>query len=62
MSVATLTGLALVAIPLAFNTVFALLAARFEYPDILRRPTSEVLERFRAGGTGARAAVVERSR
>lgn len=25
---------------------------RFEYPDILRRPTSEVLERFRAGGAG----------
>ena len=23
-----------------------------DYPDILRRPTSEVLERFRAGGTG----------
>jgi hypothetical protein len=31
---------------------FALLGKRFEYPDILRRPTSEVLERFRAGGAG----------
>ena len=51
MSVATLTGLVLIAIPLAFNAVFALLAARFEYPDILRRPTTEVLARFRAGGT-----------
>jgi hypothetical protein len=29
-----------------------LLGKRFEYPDILRRPTSEVLERFRAGGDG----------
>ena len=28
-----------------------LLAARFDYPDILRRPTGEVLERFRAGGS-----------
>jgi hypothetical protein len=27
------------------------LAARFDYPDILRRPTSEVLRRFRDGGT-----------
>jgi hypothetical protein len=33
-----------------FNVTFTLLAKRFEYPDILRRPTSEILERFRAGG------------
>jgi Domain of unknown function (DUF4386) len=52
VSTATLTGVALIAIPLAFNAVFALLAARFEYPDILRQPTSAVLERFREGGTG----------
>ena len=50
MSTATLAGLVLVAMPLAFNVAFALLAARFDYPDILRRPTEEVLERFRAGG------------
>ena len=24
----------------------------FDYPDILRRPTAEILERFRAGGSG----------
>jgi hypothetical protein len=36
--------------PVAFNVSFALLGARFDYPDILRRPTSEVLERFRQGG------------
>lgn len=52
MSTATVAGLLLVALPLAFNALFALLAARFDYPDILRRPTSEVLARFRAGGTG----------
>jgi hypothetical protein len=52
VSTATLAGLLLVAVPLAFNAAFTLLAARFDYPDILRRPTSEVLERFRAGGTG----------
>jgi hypothetical protein len=37
--------------PVAFNASFALLGARFDYPDILRRPTDEVLERFRQGGT-----------
>jgi hypothetical protein len=41
----------LIAVPLAFNAAFALLAARFDYPDILRRPTAEVLARFQAGGT-----------
>ena len=48
----TLAGLLLIGVPLAFNASFALLAARFDYPDILRRPTDEVLERFRQGGTG----------
>jgi hypothetical protein len=46
------TGVLLILLPIAFNVAFAALAARFEYPDILRRPTSEVLERFRAGGSG----------
>jgi hypothetical protein len=45
------TGILLIVLPIAFNVAFAALAARFEYPDILRRPTSEVLERFRAGGS-----------
>jgi hypothetical protein len=40
----------LIALPIAFNVAFAALAKVFDYPDILRRPTSEVLERFRAGG------------
>jgi hypothetical protein len=48
---ATLAGLALIALPVAFNATFALLGVRFGYPDILRRPTSEVLARFRDGGT-----------
>lgn len=46
------TGILLIPLPIAFNVAFAALAARFEYPDILRRPTSEVLERFRADGSG----------
>jgi hypothetical protein len=51
MSTATVAGLLLIAVPLAFNAAFALLAARFGYPDVLREPTSEVLARFRAGGS-----------
>jgi hypothetical protein len=51
MSVVTLAGVFLIVMPLAFNAAFALLAARFDYPDILRRPTAEVLARFEAGGT-----------
>jgi hypothetical protein len=42
----------LVVTPVWFNAWFALLASRFDYPDILRRPTAEILERFRAGGSG----------
>ena len=52
MSVETAAGVVLIVAPLWFNANFALLGKRFEYPDILRRPTSEVLERFRAGGSG----------
>lgn len=43
---------ALLVVPVGFNVAFALLAARFDYPDVLRRPTGEVLAAFRAGGTG----------
>jgi Domain of unknown function (DUF4386) len=52
MSTATLAGILLIVVPVAFNTTFGLLAARFDYPDILRRPTDEVLSRFEAGGAG----------
>jgi hypothetical protein len=52
VSVETAAGVVLIAAPLWFNTTFALLGRRFEYPDVLRRSTSEVLERFRAGGSG----------
>jgi hypothetical protein len=52
VSVEIAAGVVLVAAPLWFNANFALLGKRFEYPDILRRSTSEVLERFRAGGSG----------
>ena len=51
MSTTTLTGLLLIVLPIAFNTSFALLGLSFDYPGILRRPTSEVLARFRQGGS-----------
>ena len=51
MSVETAAGIVLIAAPIWFNTTFTLLAKRFDYPDILRRPTGEILERFRAGGS-----------
>ena len=41
----------LITLPLAFNLCFFLLARAFDYPEILRQPTSEVLARFRAGGS-----------
>jgi hypothetical protein len=52
MSDEAVAGILLIATPLLFNVGFAILAQRFDYPEILRRPTHEILERFRAGGTG----------
>ena len=51
MNVERAAGVVLIVAPLWFNTTFALLGKRFDYPDILRRPTAEILERFRAGGS-----------
>lgn len=44
------TGLLLIAVPIAFNVAFTLLARSFSYPDVLRQPASSVLTAFRAGG------------
>lgn len=44
-------GALLVIVPLAFTVCFMLLQQIFEYPDILRQPTADVLARFAAGGT-----------
>jgi Domain of unknown function (DUF4386) len=51
MSTSTAAAILLVLVPVAFNVAFGLLAARFDYPDILRRPTDEVLGRFHQGGS-----------
>jgi hypothetical protein len=47
-----LTGSLLFIIPVIFTLVFVLLGTSFEYPDILRKPVTYVLERFAAGGAG----------
>jgi hypothetical protein len=49
--VPVVTAWLLIGLPLAFNAAFAALAASFGYPDILRKPTDEVLARFREGGS-----------
>ncbi len=46
----SLLGAAALSLAIAFNLPFALLAASFDYPDILRRPAGEVLDAFAAGG------------
>jgi uncharacterized protein DUF4386 len=43
-------GTFLLILPLAFNLFFFLLARSFDYPDILRSPTGDILSRFQAGG------------
>jgi hypothetical protein len=50
MSVEVAAGTLLIVAPLWFNASFALLGKRFDYPDILRRPATEILDRFHAGG------------
>ncbi len=46
------TGLLLITVSLAFTVCFTLLQQLFEYPDILRQPTGDVLTKFQAGGAG----------
>jgi hypothetical protein len=45
------TGALLIALPVAYNVLYTLLARSFDYPGSLRRPTAEVLARFEAGGS-----------
>ena len=51
MMTQVLTGLLLLVLPVAYNLLYTLLARSFDYPDILRQPTGQVLERFTAGGS-----------
>jgi hypothetical protein len=51
MTTRVITGVLLIALPIAYNGLYTMLARSFDYPDILRRPTAEVLGRFGAGGS-----------
>jgi hypothetical protein len=44
-------ALLLIAVPVAFNVTFTLLARSFSYPDILRQPAGRILTAFGAGGS-----------
>jgi hypothetical protein len=50
MNIEQTAGVLLLILPVAFNSFFFLLARRFDYPDILRSPTEDILRRFQAGG------------
>lgn len=46
----TATGWAALLLSIGFNIPYAILAATFDYPDVLRRDAAEVLTRFASGG------------
>ena len=46
-----LAGTLLILVPIVFTACFTLLQMQFEYPDILRQPTADILAKFQAGGT-----------
>lgn len=50
MSILQVTGVLLIFLPITFNVIFFLLQKTFEYPDILRKPTEYILDKFNAGG------------
>lgn len=43
-------ALSALALAVAFNVPFSILAATYDYPDVLRRPAGEALDLFAAGG------------
>jgi hypothetical protein len=54
MSLNAFAGLLSIFVPFAFNTTFFLLQRAFAYPDILRQPTEDILQRFKKGGAPLR--------
>lgn len=45
-----LTGAATITLAVGFNVPYAILAATYDYPNVLRRPAGEALDLFAAGG------------
>jgi hypothetical protein len=52
VSTEVVTGVLLIAVPVAFNLAYFELGRTFDYPNILREPPDTILRRFDAGGTG----------
>ncbi len=52
MNIEAVAAVFLIFVPLAFNAFFLLLGRLFDYPNILRRPTEDILNGFQAGGVG----------
>jgi hypothetical protein len=44
-------GIAAIVFAVFFNIPFSILGASYDYPDILRRPAAEALDKFAAGGS-----------
>ena len=51
MTTQIFTAMLLFVLPVAYNVLFAVLARTFDYPDILRQPTNDILSRFSEGGS-----------
>src|SRR5436189_4309872 len=51
LQIRRLAGFLPILVPVAFSVCFTLLQMLFEYPDILRQPTADVLTKFAAGGS-----------
>jgi hypothetical protein len=45
-----LTGLSAIALAVAFNVPFSILAATYDYPDVLRGSAGDALDKFAGGG------------
>ena len=54
----SLAGVVLIVLPIAFNVAFGMLAARFDYPDVLRKPDPRGARALPRGRPLARPAVV----
>jgi len=46
----SLVGASALALAIVFNIPYAVLAATYDYPDVLRQPAGEALDNFAAGG------------
>ncbi len=44
-------GVLLLVLPIAYNVLFTVLARTFQYPDVLRQPTKDILRLFADGGS-----------